>query len=120
MSNVFMRDFRVYATMRPMRAAIDLFMVRNTPTGMDFIDSIIMRHVSPEDAQTLMACAPDAPLSISPEVAQELMDVLWQVGIRPSEGTGSAGALAATQSHLKDLQDFSFRLLSMIEKQEYE
>ena len=36
--------------------------------------------------------------------AQELMDDLWQCGIRPSEGTGSAGQLAATQRHLEDMQ----------------
>jgi len=36
--------------------------------------------------------------------AQVLMDDLWRCGIRPTEGAGSAGALAATQAHLKDLQ----------------
>jgi hypothetical protein len=35
--------------------------------------------------------------------AQELMDNLWDCGLRPSEGTGSAGALAATQKHLEDM-----------------
>ena len=38
------------------------------------------------------------------KAAQELMDDLWQCGIRPSEGTGSAGQLAATQRHLEDMQ----------------
>ena len=38
------------------------------------------------------------------EEAQELMDSLWQVGLRPSEGTGSAGSLAATQKHLEDMR----------------
>jgi len=35
---------------------------------------------------------------------QELMDALWQCALRPSEGTGSAGALAATQKHLEDMR----------------
>lgn len=30
---------------------------------------------------------------------------------RPTEGTGSAGALAATERHLKDMQTIAFRLL---------
>lgn len=36
--------------------------------------------------------------------AQNLMDELWECGIRPTEGTGSAGSLAATQRHLEDMQ----------------
>lgn len=44
-------------------------------------------------------------MSMSMGMAQELMDSLWQAGLRPSEGTGSAGALKATQDHLKDLRD---------------
>ncbi|MDX9893873.1 MAG: hypothetical protein RBS34_00405 [Desulfofustis sp.] len=36
--------------------------------------------------------------------AQQLMDELWQCGLRPSEGTGSAGSLAATERHLKDMR----------------
>lgn len=40
--------------------------------------------------------------------AQSLMDRLWKAGLRPTEGSGSAGALAATQSHLKDMQKLVF------------
>ena len=46
--------------------------------------------------------------SISIEAAQQLMDDLWQAGLRPSEGTGSAGALAATQRHLDDMRKMMF------------
>ena len=38
-----------------------------------------------------------------------LMDDLWQCGLRPSEGTGSAGALAATQKHLDDMRKLVFQ-----------
>ena len=48
---------------------------------------------------------------------QLLMDELWRIGLRPSEGTGSAGALAATQSHLKDMQDFARKMLDKILKE---
>lgn len=43
------------------------------------------------------------------ETAQQLMDELWQCGLRPSEGTGSAGALAAVQAHLKDMRALVFK-----------
>lgn len=51
----------------------------------------------------------DTPIKISMENAQSLMDELWQCGIRPSEGTGSAGALAATQKHLEDMRKLVFK-----------
>lgn len=42
---------------------------------------------------------------------QGLMDSLWECGIRPSEGQGSAGQLAAVQKHLEDMRTFANRLL---------
>lgn len=41
--------------------------------------------------------------------AQQLMDELWNCGLRPSEGSGSAGALAATQRHLDDMRKLVFK-----------
>jgi hypothetical protein len=41
--------------------------------------------------------------------AQSLIDELWVIGLRPSEGTGSAGALAATQRHLEDMRALVFK-----------
>lgn len=43
--------------------------------------------------------------------AQRLMDELWGCGLRPSEGSGSAGSLAATERHLKDMQTIAMGLL---------
>jgi len=41
--------------------------------------------------------------------AQTLIDSLWAAGLRPSEGSGSAGALAATQRHLEDMRTLVFK-----------
>jgi len=43
------------------------------------------------------------------DIAQVLMDDLWDAGLRPTEGTGSAGALAATQRHLEDMRTLVFK-----------
>lgn len=43
-------------------------------------------------------------LLISDESSQILMDDLWQAGYRPTEGTGSAGSLKATENHLEDFR----------------
>lgn len=42
--------------------------------------------------------------------AQVLMDDLWACGLRPTEGAGSAGALAATQRHLDDMRKLVFEV----------
>ena len=52
-------------------------------------------------------------LIIRQEDAQILMDELWRAGLRPTEGTGSAGALAATEGHLKDMQNLAYHLLNV-------
>ena len=53
--------------------------------------------------------APNPILRLQNAEAQQLMDELWQAGFRPSEGTGSAGALAATQRHLEDMRALVFK-----------
>ena len=44
----------------------------------------------------------------NPQIMQVLMDDLWNCGIRPSEGAGSAGSLKATQYHLEDMRKLIF------------
>lgn len=48
---------------------------------------------------------------LSLKEAQGLMDNLWLCGLRPSEGTGSAGSLKATQGHLEDMRKIAFHFL---------
>jgi hypothetical protein len=50
-------------------------------------------------------------LRLGIQQAQQLMDELWQCGLRPTEGSGSAGSLAATERHLKDMQLVAMGLL---------
>jgi len=50
-------------------------------------------------------------ITLEYEQAQQLMDELWRCGLRPAEGTGSAGSLAATEKHLQDMRKITFGLL---------
>jgi hypothetical protein len=86
-------------------------------------DAISVRIGQRDDSGRLSVAIPltmkevDEATSVEPslmlrkEDAQLLMDELWHCGVRPSEGTGSAGSLAATQAHLKDMQTVAFGLL---------
>jgi hypothetical protein len=61
-------------------------------------------------------CSPgarmDPAFSLDKTSIQELMDSLWQTGIRPSEGVASTGQIEAVQNHLKDMQRLVFGLLT--------
>lgn len=50
-------------------------------------------------------------LSLQFDEAQRLMDELWNCGLRPTDGSGSAGSLAATEKHLKDMSEIAKGLL---------
>jgi len=51
-------------------------------------------------------------LSLGIHEAQKLMDELWTCGLRPSEGTGSAGSLAATEKHLNDMRSIAMQFIN--------
>jgi hypothetical protein len=55
---------------------------------------------------TIIRHGPDTPcpeaMHLTPKDCQSLMDSLWDAGIRPSQGHGSTGQLAAVQNHLED------------------
>lgn len=54
-------------------------------------------------------------MRMSHQQGQQLMDQLWNCGLRPTEGSGSAGSLAATQAHLKDMQAIAFGALKKVQ-----
>ncbi len=81
------------------------FAHRKPSPGVVCIAEPLVFKEQPEGAMT------DAALRLRTEEAQRLMDELWGCGLRPSEGTGSAGSLAATERHLKDMQTITFDLL---------
>lgn len=52
---------------------------------------------------------PEPMLNIRSEEAQALMDSLWDAGLRPTAGSGSAGAMDATLRHLEDMRYLVFK-----------
>src|SRR5690349_15334673 len=72
------------------------------------ITGLTMECVTPENE--VVASPPF--LRLNETTAQVLMDSLWECGIRPTDGAGSAGAMAATERHLKDMQTIAFDLLN--------
>ena len=52
---------------------------------------------------------PPPAFTLHNEQAQQFMDELWRAGFRPTEGSGSAGSLAATERHLADMRALVFK-----------
>ncbi len=55
-----------------------------------------------------MACEHPPWVVFDNDSIQRLMDELWHAGFRPTEGSGSAGSLAATERHLADMRTLVF------------
>ncbi len=106
-------NFKVYAQKRFLENGIELMFYQNLRDGkLTFLDNLVFQTIQESDAIKSEPSGLMLPL----ELSQQLMDALWDCGIRPSEGSGSAGALLATQNHLKDLQDVIGKLFSIVNK----
>ena len=55
----------------------------------------------------------DPVLSLKKEELQLLMDELWQIGIRPSNGECSVGEIGAIRDHLADMKQIAFHKLGI-------
>lgn len=80
---------------------IQLFLAQRLEDGRIAVpEPLTLKIIEPS------ACySSDQPLfSLDPTEAQRLMDELWHLGIRPTEGHGSTGQLAATEKHLNHLE----------------
>lgn len=104
--------------------------IRASRCPYSFGEMIDLRLFDPETRSYAKFCAlemvqpkpEDGPVEIPPALrikksdAQMLIDTLWDCGLRPSEGSGSAGQLAAVQDHLKDVRSLAERLLAIVER----
>lgn len=93
------RDHAWYVERQPWRGGYSLTMVVTFPDGKRSV--CVEGVLRPLE---LGETPPVSPFVLRESEAQRLMDELWLAGLRPSEGTGSAGALAATQAHLEDMR----------------
>lgn len=84
---------------RPLGARLEFYLLSHHPAGKLSLGKSITFEPLEEDMW-----APQPTFSLGQTEAQALMDQLWQCGLRPSEGSGSAGSLAATERHLEDMR----------------
>lgn len=95
----------VRAQRQPWRDGVELLALVRDDRGTSIAKPLTLERI--EEG----AYVPEPTLTLTNQGAQMLMDELWRCGLRPSEGTGSAGSLAATERHLKDMQAVAMGLL---------
>jgi hypothetical protein len=109
------RPLEVFAERRYPGHMIALHLFEHLPNGnTSLVTGFQCKELEPVEAPLV-----SDDLLISEGTAQQLMDQLWNCGIRPAEGSGSAGSLRATENHLHDMQKMTDRLMNMFEKSFY-
>lgn len=93
------------AQRQPWRDDIELMAMVRDGRGTSIANPLTLERI--EDGSY-----PSEPtMTLSNQGAQMLMDELWRCGLRPSDGSGSAGSLAATERHLKDMRAVAMGML---------
>jgi hypothetical protein len=102
--NTFSRKTVIRAHREPMCFG-EIHLFQYIVTAVDGVQRVeIVSGVRVDEIKNEGVMPPAPTMRLRPEDAQLFMDELWSVGIRPTEGTGSAGSLAATQAHLRDMR----------------
>lgn len=95
----------VYCERRRFGDTVEVSLVQRFDNFIQVAKPVVFEKAGENDFYT------EPALVLKNDVAQELMDELWRCGLRPSEGSGSAGSLAATERHLSDMKKIAFDLL---------
>mgnify|MGYP001590343948 CR=1 FL=1 len=105
-----MRDIKVFTEKHPYNKAVGIYFYERQPDGkIAVVTNLEFTIIDPS-----IEMERGSGIDLSYETTQDLMDRLWECGLRPSEGSGSAGSLKATENHLKDMQSLSWKLLDML------
>lgn len=95
-------EIEIYPTRRPWaRRDIEIYITRfDVDKQIAQRGKLTFETVAPGLAET----ESDIACTITNNQAQSLMDRLWDCGIRPTEGQGSAGQISAVEKHLADMR----------------
>ena len=88
------------------RDIIGLWVAGEKPNGQFITSKLILEEGSE-------GCYYPPIMQLDFQQAQLLMDDLWACGIRPVEGAGTAGSMAAVEKHLQDMRMIAFNKLKI-------
>lgn len=108
MADYYQEHLKIRAQAAPWFTGIEFFASARQPMSKTMQ---VVVGLEIEERDTDDASIQGASFLLGNSEAQVLMDDLWQSGLRPAEGTGSAGALSAVGRHLEDYRKLVERLL---------
>lgn len=88
---------------------VSIFIEDTYTGGIAVAEPIVLKKIEEHFAEI------EPSVILPQESAQKLIDDLWDAGLRPSEGSGSAGAFKAVQDHLRDMRKIAFKHLKLEE-----
>jgi len=98
---------KIYTQRNFYNDTVELHFYQNTSDDrISFVKDVIMENVSTG------IFPDDRPLKISTDTAQNLMDQLWNIGIRPVDVNDRNDVVNAKDKHIKDLQKIMDAFLS--------
>ena len=90
----------IRAQSAPWRSAVELYI--GSPDNKTRVKEIVL-----ERTEEGVEYPPSFMLENT--TAQTLMDDLWNCGLRPTDGAGTAGAMRAVERHLEDMRTLVFK-----------
>ncbi|MBD3387410.1 MAG: hypothetical protein GF414_00515 [Candidatus Altiarchaeales archaeon] len=93
----------IAASNLPMYGAVEFYLRQRDPKEQIWYAAkpVVMERLEDEER-------PRPFMTLEIEVVQQLMDALWRIGVRPSEGVPSEGQLEAMREHIADLRKLVF------------
>lgn len=99
-----LQDMKIGVELQAFGKRVNLYVYQDSPAG----DSCLVAGPLTYEAVPSGQMLPGPTMTMNMKTAQHLMDELWRCGLRPAEGSGSAGALKATERHLEDMRTLVF------------
>lgn len=114
-------NFRIHCVQDWRNESIGLFVSRKVRTdddGPSIVQSLTPLAATRDGPETWQwnkadpyASGWEPPtIELTNDQAQNLVNQLWELGIRPAGAAGSSGALSATESHVNSLRAIAFKL----------
>lgn len=101
-----------YANDNIMCQSVDLLAMVESH-GSQFVIRAALEQVEHEDG----AYIAEPTLRFSFDEAQQIMNELWRIGLRPKNGNGAVAHTEALQRHLNDMRTIAFNRLKITDGQ---
>lgn len=106
------KNFQFNAFREPRIDGFSIYVLDKTFDGTaNYVTDVQITTIPLEEAQDGMWRP--APIELSKESAQSLMDALWEAGVKPSGGEGHTAHIRALNDHLDSMKKIAFKQLGI-------